>query len=68
MAHRILDSGAESSEEEFRKEIRERLDAMDERLAQLEQQMSALGQEGGTEEALGDPAEPGEETDPYSSR
>ena len=64
-AHRILDSGAEGSEEDFRKEIRERLDAMDERLAQLEEQMSALGQGGGTEE---DPAEPREETDPYSDR
>ena len=65
LAHRLLDSGAESSEEDFRKEIRDRLDAMDERLAQLEQQMSALGQGGGTQE---DPAEPGGGTDPYSDR
>ena len=41
---------------------------MDERLTQLEDQMSALGQEGGTEEDPGDVAEPGGETGPYGNR
>ena len=45
-AHRILDSNAESSEEDFRREVRERLEVIDERLGQLEDQMNAL-REGG---------------------
>ena len=68
LAHRILGSGAQSSDEDFEREIRERLDAMDDRLTQLEERMSALGQEGGAEEDPGDPSEPGGETDPYNNR
>jgi hypothetical protein len=45
-AHRILGSDTESSEEDFRKEVSERLDLIDERLQQLEDEMHAL-REGG---------------------
>jgi hypothetical protein len=45
-AHRMLGSDAESSEENFMKEVRERFDLIDERLHQLEDQMRAL-REGG---------------------
>lgn len=67
-AHRILDSNAESSEEDFRKEVRERLDIIEERLGQLEEQMYTLGQEGGREEDPGDLTEPSGESDPYNQR
>ena len=66
MAHRFLDSNADVSEEDFRKEVRERLDIIDERLGQLEDQMNAL-REGGE----GDPADlaqPTDEPDPYGNR
>ena len=65
-AHRILDSNAESSEEDFRREVRERLEVIDERLGQLEDQMHAL-LEGG-EGAPGDLAEPTGEPDPHTNR
>ena len=65
-AHRILDSNAESSEEDFRREVRERLEVIDGRLGQLEDQMRAL-LEGG-EGAPGDLAEPTGEPDPYTPR
>ncbi len=67
IAHRILDSNAESSEEDFRREVRERLEVIDERLGRLEDQMHTLGQDVGTGEAPGDPAQPTEEPDPYSN-
>jgi hypothetical protein len=67
IAHRIMGSNAESSEEEFRKEIREHLNTIDERLRQLEDQMHALREEG-TREDPGDLAQPGGEPDPYSDR
>jgi hypothetical protein len=60
-AHRILDSNTESSEEDFRKEVREHLDLLDERLQQLEDEMHAL-REGG------DVQEPGSESDPDSNQ
>jgi hypothetical protein len=56
-----MDSDAESTEEDFRREVRERLDLLDERLGQLEEQMHTLRGEG-------DPAEPGGEPDTYSNR
>jgi hypothetical protein len=62
-AHRILDSNTESSEEDFRKEVREHLDLMDERLQRLEDEMHALREGGG-----GDVQEPGSEPDPDSSQ
>jgi hypothetical protein len=61
-AHRILDSNTESSEEDFRKEVREHLDLMDERLRQLEDEMHAL-RDGG-----GDVQEPGSGPDPESDQ
>jgi hypothetical protein len=66
-AHRILDSNAESSEEDFRKEIREHLDLMDQRLGQLEDQMHTLREERG-EGDPGDLTEPSDAPDPYSNR
>jgi hypothetical protein len=68
IAHRILDRNAESSEEDFSKEIRERLDLMDQRLGQLEDQMHALLEEGGGEGDPGDLTEPGGEPDSFSNR
>ena len=64
IAHRFLDSDSEGSEEDFRREIRERLDLIDERLAQLEDLMRTLSGEGDT----GDLAEPGGEPDTFSNR
>jgi hypothetical protein len=52
VAHRILGSNTESSEEDFGKEVRERLDLIDERLERLEDQMHKLREAGGRE---GDP-------------
>ena len=63
-AHRIQGSDTESSED-FRAEVRERLDLMDERLVRLEDEMRGL-REGG--EVPGDLEEPGSEPDPYSNR
>jgi hypothetical protein len=68
LAHRILDRNAESSEEDFSKEIRERLDLIDQRLGQLEDQIHTLLEEGGREGDPGDPTEPGGEPDTYSNR
>ena len=64
-AHRILDSNAESSEEDFRTEVRERLVVIDERLGQLEDQMHAL-REGG-EGAPGDLTQQTDEPDHYAN-
>jgi hypothetical protein len=57
LAHRLAGGGSEGSEEDFRNEVRERLDLIDERLQRLEDEMSQLlGGEGATED------EPGPET------
>ena len=64
-AHRLQGSDTESSEEDFRTEVRERLDLMDERLVRLEDEMRGL-REGG--EVPGDLEEPGSGPDPYSNR
>jgi hypothetical protein len=61
LAHRLTGSGA--SEEEFRNEIRERLDLMEERMQRLEGEMLAL-REG--EAGSSDVAEPGPSPDPES--
>jgi len=66
-AHRILDSDAGSSEEDFRNGVRERLEVIEERLGQLEDQMQTLREVGGGEEGPGDPAQPGDEPDPYGN-
>jgi hypothetical protein len=62
-AHRLQGSDAEGSED-FVAEVRERLDLIEGRLAQLEEEMSILL------EAEGPPdlEEPGSEPDPYSGR
>jgi hypothetical protein len=46
-AHRILDNDVESSEEDFKNEVRQRLDLIDERLQRLEEQMQTLLEAGG---------------------
>ena len=66
IAHRIMGSNAESSEEDFRREVRERFEVIEERLGQLEDQMHTL-REGGGGEASGDLAQPGGEPDPYGN-
>ncbi len=62
-AHRILESDSESSEEDFRKEVREQLALIDERLQRLEDEMHTL-REGGEE----DVQEPGSGPDPDSNQ
>ncbi len=63
LARRLQGSDAGSSDD-FATEVRERLDLIEERLAQLEGEMSSL-LEGGLPEDL---EEPGNEPDPYSDR
>jgi hypothetical protein len=62
LAHRIMGSDTEGSEEDFRAQVNERLDLVDERLLQLEEQMRTL-LEGG-----GDLRETGDEPDPHSNQ
>jgi hypothetical protein len=57
VAHRILGSNTESSEEGFQKEVRERLDLIDERLERLEGEVHKLREE-----------DPGGGLDPSSNR
>jgi hypothetical protein len=61
-AHRILDNDTESSEEDFKNEVRQRLDLIDERLQLLEEQVQTFFEAGG-----GDVQEPEGGTDPDSS-
>ena len=68
LAHKIMGGNAESSEEDFRKEVRERLEVVDERLGRLEEQMHTFRQEGGREEGPEDLTQPGGELDPHSNR
>jgi hypothetical protein len=63
LAHRLTSGGSGASEEDFRNEIRERQDLMDERLQRLEDEMRAL-REGGQEGGSADLAEPGPAPDP----
>jgi hypothetical protein len=65
IAHRIMDRGSEGSEEDFRREVRERLDLIDERLGQLEDQMHTFSGEG--EGDTGELTEPGGEPDTFSN-
>jgi len=60
-AHRILDNDTESSEEDFKNEVRERLDLIDERLQRLEEPVQTFLETGG------DVQEPEGGTDPDSS-
>ncbi len=61
-AHRILDKDTESSEEDFKNEVRERLDLIDERLQRLEEQVQTFLEAGGE-----DVQEPESGSDPDSS-
>jgi hypothetical protein len=61
-AHRILDNDTESSEEDFKNEVTQRLDLIDERLQRLEEQVQTFLQAGGE-----DVQEPEGGTDPASS-
>jgi len=61
LAHGFLDRDDEGSEEEFRAEVRERLDLIEQRLDQLEGQEPPLQDEGGSEGDQGGLAEPGGE-------
>jgi hypothetical protein len=62
VARRILEDDTESSEEDFRNEVREHLALLDERLQRLEDEMHALREVGGE-----DIQEPDTESDPDSS-
>ena len=62
-AHRLQGGDAEGSED-FMAEVRERLDLIEGRLAQLEDEMSSLLEA----EVPADLEEPGSEPDPYSGR
>jgi hypothetical protein len=62
IAHRILDNDTESSEEDFKNEVRERLDLIDERLQRLEEQVQTFLEAGGE-----DVQEPESGADPPSS-
>ena len=46
-AHRIMENDTESSEEDFRREVREHLDLIDERLQRLEDEVHTLREGGG---------------------
>ena len=61
LASRLTGGGSEGSEEDFRNEVRERLDLIDERMQRLEDEVARLLGEG---EAAGDPVEPEGEPGP----
>jgi len=61
-AHRILDNDTESSEEDFKNEVRERLDLIDERLQRVEDQVQTFLDAGG-----GDVQKPEGGAEPASS-
>ena len=61
LAHRIMGSNTEGSEEDFRAQVNERLDLVDERLLQLEEQMRTLLEGGDFQES-------GDEPDPHSNQ
>ena len=57
LAHKIMGSNTEGSEEDFRAQVNERLDLVDERLLRLEEQMRTL-LEGGDLQQSGDEPDP----------
>ena len=57
LAHKIMGSNTEGSEEDFRAQVNERLDLVDERLVRLEEQMRTL-LEGGDLQQSGDEPDP----------
>jgi len=62
ITHRILDNDTESSEEDFKHEVRQRFDLIDERLLRLEEQVQIFLEAGGE-----DIQQPEGRTDPDSS-
>jgi hypothetical protein len=58
LAHRIMGSSTEGSEEDFRAQVNERLDLVDERLLRLEEQMRTLLEGGDLQESGDEPAPP----------
>ena len=61
LAHRIMGSNTEGSEEDFRAQVNERLDLVDERLVRLEEQMRTLLEGGDFQES-------GDEPDPHGNQ
>ena len=57
-AHRILDNDTESSEEDFKNEVRERLDLIEEHLQRLEDQVQTFLEAGGDVQELEGGADP----------
>ena len=55
LAHKIMGSNTEGSEEDFRAQVNERLDLVDERLVRLEEQMRTLLEGGDLQESGGEP-------------
>ncbi len=55
LAHRIMGSNTEGSEEDFRAQVNERLDLVDERLVRLEEQMRTLLEGGDLQQSGGEP-------------
>jgi hypothetical protein len=55
------------SDEEFRNEVGERLDLMDERLRRLEEEVSRLREGGAESEASGEPPDPAEGSGPETN-
>jgi hypothetical protein len=58
IAHRIFDNDTESSEEDFKNEVRERLDLIEERLQRLEDQVQTFLEAGGDVQELEGGADP----------
>ena len=63
LAGRFLGEGAGGSDEDFRREVLERLSLMDERLMRLEEQMGGLLGEGTPQDPV-EPLDPGETSQP----
>jgi hypothetical protein len=55
LAHRLMGGNAESSDEDFRAQVNERLGLLDERLLRLEEQMRTLLEGGDLQESGDDP-------------
>ena len=58
LAHRIMGSDTEGSEEDFRAQVNERLDLVEERLLRLEEQMRTLLEGGDLQQSGGDEPDP----------
>ncbi len=58
LAHRLMGSDTEGSEEDFRAQVNERLDLVDERLLRLEEQVRTLLEGGDLAQSGGEPEPP----------